>query len=111
MNSKIKTLIAAASLVFAIGGAASSASAATTWQDHHPRRVEVNTRLERQNLRIREERRMHLITAAQAHRLHVADHRTRLEERRMARRDGGHLTRVDQMRLNHRENRISHRIG
>jgi hypothetical protein len=29
----------------------------------------------------------------------------------MARRDGGHLTRVDQIRLNHRENRINHRIG
>ena len=111
MNSKIKTLIAAASLVFAIGGAASSASAATTWQTHHPRRVEVNTRLERQNLRIGEERRMHLITAAQARRLHVADHRTRVEERRMARRDGGHLTRVEQIRLNHHESRISHRIG
>ena len=111
MNSKIKTLIAAASLVFAIGGAASSASAATTWQNHHPSRVEVNTRLERQNVRIREERRMHLINAYQARRLHVADHRVRVEERRMARRDGGHLTRVDQIRLNHRENRISHRIG
>ena len=111
MNSKIKTLIAAASLVFAIGGAASSASAATTWQDHHPRRVEVNTRLERQNVRIANERRMHLITAHQARRLHVADYRTRMEERRMARHDGGHLTRVDQIRLNHRENRINHRIG
>jgi len=111
MNSKIKTLIAAASLVFAIGGTASGASAATTWQDHHPRRVEVNTRLERQNVRIRDERRMHLITAHQARRLHVADYRTRMEERRMARHDGGHLTRVDHMRLNHRENRISHRIG
>jgi hypothetical protein len=111
MNSKIKTLVAAASLVFAIGGAASSASAATAWQIHHPSRVEVNTRLERQNLRIRNERRMHEITPLQAHRLHVADHRVRMQERHDARFNGGHLTRVQRIRLNNHENRISHRIG
>jgi hypothetical protein len=111
MNSKIKTLIAAASLVFAIGGAASSASAATVWQDHHPRRAEVNTRLERQNLRIEQERRMHVLTAYQAERLHMADHRLRFEERRFARHDGGHLTRADQIRLNRQENTISRHIG
>jgi hypothetical protein len=111
MNSKIKTLIAAASLVFAIGGAASSASAATDWQTHHPRRVEVNTRLERQNLRIQQERRMHVLTAYQAERLHMADHRIRFEERRFARHDGGHLTRAEQIRLNHQEGVVSHRIG
>jgi hypothetical protein len=111
MNSKIKTLIAAASLVFAIGGAASSASAATTWQDHHPRRVEVNTRLERQNVRIAQERHMHVLTAYEARRLHMADHRVRIEERHMARHDGGHLTRANQIRLNRQENGINHRIG
>jgi hypothetical protein len=111
MNSKLKTLIAAASLVFAIGGAASSASAATPWQIHHPGRVEINTRLERQNLRIQEERRMHVLTAYQAHRLHMADRRVRFEERQFARHDGGHLTRVERIRLNRQENAISHRIG
>ena len=111
MNSKIKTLIAAASLVFAIGGAASGASAATSWQNHHPRRVEVNTRLERQNLRIQEERRMHVLTAYQARRLHMADHRVRMEERHFARHDGSHLTRAEQMRLNHQENAVSRHIG
>jgi hypothetical protein len=111
MNSKIKTLLAAASLVFAIGGAATGASAATTWQIHHPGRVAVNTRLERQNLRISHERRMHLITRYQARRLHVADHRVRMQERRDARFNGGRLTHVERMRLNTQENRISHRIG
>jgi hypothetical protein len=110
MNSKIKTLIAAASLVLAIGAAASSASAAN-WQDQHPRRAEVNTRLDRQNFRIQQERRMHVLTAYQARRLHMADHRVRLEERGYARHNGGHLTREEQMRLNHQENRINHRIG
>jgi hypothetical protein len=109
MNTKIKTLIAAASLVFAIGGAASSASAAD-WQ-HHPRRAEVNTRLERQNLRIERARRMHVLTAYEARRLHMADQRVRAQERALARRHGGHLTRVEQMRLERQENAISHRIG
>ena len=109
MNSKIKGLIAAAGLAFAIGGVASSASAAD-WQ-HHPRRAEVNTRLERQNLRIEQARRMHVLTAYEARRLHMRDQRVRMEERAFARRHGGHLTRAEQMRLERQENRISHRIG
>jgi hypothetical protein len=111
MNSKIKTLIAAASLVFAIGGAASTASAATPWQNHHPRRVEVNMRLDRQFHRINEERRLGVINRFEARRLHAADYRIRLQERRFARHDGSHLTRAEQMRLNHEENRVSHHIG
>jgi hypothetical protein len=35
----------------------------------------------------------------------------RLEERRMAMRHHSHLTRAEQARLNHQENRLSHRIG
>ena len=112
MNTKIKTLLAAAGLAFAIGGVATSASAATPWQIHHPRRVEVNLRLDRQNERIREERRDRgRSPPPEAFRLHLADHRVRLQERWFARHDGGHLTRWEQARLNHRENFISHRIG
>jgi hypothetical protein len=111
MNTKLKTLIAAAGMVFAIGGVASSASAATPWQMHHPRRVEVNTRLARQNERIRDARLSGKITAAQAFRLHMADQRVRDRERLDALHNGGHLTRLEQARLNQRENHISHRIG
>jgi hypothetical protein len=109
MNSKIKSLIAAASLALAIGGVASSASAAD-WQ-HHPRRAEVNTRLDRQNLRIERARRMHVLTAYEARRLHIAAQRVRMEERAFARRHGGHLTRAEQMRLERQVNSISRRIG
>jgi hypothetical protein len=48
---------------------------------------------------------------ARAHRLHAADHRIRTAERRDARHDGGHVTRHEQARLNHRENHVSRRIG
>jgi hypothetical protein len=81
MNSKIKTLIAAASLVFATGGAASSASAATAWQTHNDHRVVVAPRFEHQNLRIREEMRLRELNLARIHRLHVAAHRARFDHR------------------------------
>ena len=103
-------LIAAMGLTMA-AGAASTASAATGWQDQHPARAEVNHRLANQNHRIREARRDGELNARQAHRLHRADYRIRMEERRMAMRHHGHLTRGEQMRLNHQENRLSHRIG
>jgi hypothetical protein len=107
----LKTLIAAAGLAFAIGGVATTASAATPWQIHHPRRVEVNTRLETQNVRI--DRALHngRINKFQAFRLHMADQRLRNEERWFALHNNSHLTRAEQWRLNHQENRISHRIG
>lgn len=111
MNSTIKTLLAAAGLAFAIGGvAAGGASAATPWQVHHPRRVEVNLRLDRQNERIRHDRLTGKINAYQAFRLHQADQRVREQERWFALHHGGHITRGEQMRLNQRENHISHRI-
>lgn len=103
-------LIAAMGLTMA-AGAASTASAATPWQNHHPARVEVNHRLANENHRIRVERREGVISAREARHLHKADYRVRLEERRMAMRHHGHLTRAEQGRLNHQENRLSHRIG
>ena len=81
MNSKIKTLIAAASLVFAIGGVASSASAAPTWSNHNDHRIVVAPRFERHNLRVREEMRLREMNLARMHRLHVAAHRARFEHR------------------------------
>ncbi|HEX7761293.1 MAG TPA: hypothetical protein VF459_17430 [Caulobacteraceae bacterium] len=100
-------LIAAMGLTMAAG----AASADTAWQSHHPRREEVNHRLANENHRIANERREGDLTARQAHRLHRADFRIRMEERRMAMRHHGHLTRAEQWRLNHQENRLSHRIG
>jgi hypothetical protein len=111
MNSKIKTLFAAAGLAVALAGAATGASAATPWQIHHPARVEVNARLERQNLRIRQERRLGEFNAMQAHRLHAADQRILARERWFAVHHRGHLTRLEQARLNQRENRVSRHIG
>ena len=107
----IRNTLIAASLTAALASfVASPARADTAWQAHHPRREQVNNRLARQNQRIHQQVREGELTRSQAARLHRADWRTRLTERRMARRNGGIITRRQQARLNRRENRISRRI-
>ncbi len=107
---KLRTLlIAAAGLTLAVG-AAGAASADTPWQAHHPRREEVNHRLANQNHQIREERREGDLTAAQARRLHERDYMIRMQERRFARHDDGHITHREQAWLNHRENVVHRHI-
>lgn len=90
---------------------AGSAFAETTWEANHPRRDQVNDRLSNQNHRINQERREGEISRGQARQLHHQDHQIRNEERRMAARDGGHITRFDQRVLNRQENRVSREIG
>jgi hypothetical protein len=108
MNSK--TLLAAiAGLVLTIGGA--GVASAQTFDQTHPRRAEVDQRLETQNRRIDRKVATGEISPMKAHRLHRADRRIRMAERRDARAHDGHITKVEQARLNHRETRVSHRIG
>lgn len=95
-------------LVLATAGAA---FADTPWQEHHPRRDEVNDRLVHQDRRIDREVHEGEVTRARAGKLHRQDHRVRKEERLMASRNGGHITKVEQKALNQQENRISRRIG
>ena len=109
MTLKKNLVLAAVGLAIACG-AASGASAETGWDRHHPRREEVNDRLQHQNLRIRDARHEGELTGWQAHRLHVADRRIRMQERFYAHRHHGHLTRAEQARLNHEENRVSRHI-
>ena len=109
MNTR-KLLIAAMGLAVALGGV-SAASADAAWDNHHPAREQANDRLARQDARIHREHRDGEINSRQAHRMHMADHRIRMSERRFARHHDGHISRAEQERLNHRENNVSHRIG
>ena len=95
----------------ALLGAATSASADTRWQNHHPRREQVNNRLGRQNYRIHQERKEGELTAVQARNLHHQDRQIRQEERAMASQNGSHLTRSEQRTLNQQENEVSRDIG
>lgn len=108
------TFVKAVTVLFAsalVAGAAGSAFADTPWEKHHPRRDQVNDRLENQSRRINHEYREGELSHRQARQLHRDDRGIRHEERRMARRDGGHITRADRYALNQQENGVSRMIG
>jgi hypothetical protein len=77
---------------------------------NHPRRHEVNQRLHNQDRRINHKMKDGDITRRQAERMHHRDHQIRHEERRMAYRHNGHITKHEQYRLNRQENRMNRRI-
>jgi hypothetical protein len=100
------TLIAA---VAALGAA--SALGETEWQKNHPRRTQVNKRLNNQNRRIHNEVKEGEISKGQAANLHRQDRQIRGEERAMASQNGGHITKQEQRTLNQQENGVSREIG
>ena len=95
---KLRNLLIAAMGLSVVAGAAGAASAATPWQHHHPRRVEVNHRLGSLNHQIKVERREGDLSARQAAYMHAKLHRVRVQERRMAAVHRGHLTKHEQIR-------------
>jgi len=108
-RSKVLSVIAAAAFVAA--GALGTAHAETQWEKNHPRRDQVNDRLENQNRRINKEVKEGEITKRQAAKLHSEDRAIRREERTMARLNNGHITKAEQKALNQQENTVSRQIG
>jgi hypothetical protein len=107
---RLRNILIAAIGLAVTAGAAGAASAATPWQTHHPRRVEVNHRLTNLNHAIRVDRRQGALTALQERRLQERTQMIRVQERNFASHNGGHLTRAEQLRLNHQENIVRHHI-
>ena len=105
-------LVLSMALIALLGISTSSfAAGGGKWACHHPRRAEVNARLENQDRRIHKERKEGEITKAQAAGLHKEDHQIRQEERDMASQDNGHITKQEQKTLNQQENQVSKQIG
>ena len=104
-----RTLTFAAALVM-LAGVVGTASAETTWQKNHPRRHQVNHRLNNQDRRIHNDVKNGTLTKGQAASLHKDDHQVRQEERDMASQNGGHITKPEQRVLNKQENGISSQI-
>jgi TolA-binding protein len=77
----------------------------------HPRRHEVNKRLDNQNRRINKEVKEGEISKQEAAKLHKEDRQIRQEERTMASQNGGHITKQEQKTLNQQENKVSREVG
>ena len=107
----VKKIAVTSLLALSVAGFTASSASAMGWRASHPRRAEVNARLNRQDHRINAERREGEITGAQARDLHVADRGIRGEERFDASQNGGHITRGEDRSLNNQENAVSRQIG
>lgn len=105
-----KTLVVLIAAAAGLVGSVSSAQAGE-WKEIHPRRVEVNRRLENQNDRIHREVREGEMSRGEARSLHHDDRQIRQEEHDMASQDGGHITKTEQRVLNQQENQVSRKIG
>ncbi len=106
-----RTSLALALVAFSAASFTVGAMAETPWQRAHPRRAEVNARLDHQNRRIHNEVKSGEISSGQAATLHKEDRQIRREEQAMARQDGGHITKLDQRALKQQENGVSAQIG
>jgi hypothetical protein len=110
MSFPLKRSLTLAATLAVLTAVAGTASADTTWQKNHPRREQVNHRLNNQDKRIHNDVKNGTLTKGQAASLHKEDHQVRQEERDMASQNGGHITNGEQKVLNQQENGISKQI-
>ena len=76
----------------------------------HPRRNEVNKRVDNQRERINEGERTGKLTPEQAHQLRANDHAIKEQEHAEVKANGGHLSKGEQRQLNQEENANSKMI-
>ena len=107
----LKSTIGVALMAAVVAGTAAQVLADTKFQQHHPRREQVNGRLANQNHRINSEVKGGELSPRQGRKLHREDRQIRQEERAMASQNGGHITKSEQRVLNQQENAVSRQIG
>jgi hypothetical protein len=103
-----KFVFLSAALIGVMGFA--EAASAATWAQTHPRRAEVNHRLNHQAVRIAKAEAAGKISPAKASRLLHKDAKLHREERAMASLHHGHITRAEKKALNRQENKVGKRI-
>ena len=108
---KVAVITLATMLVTGFTAGAIAADKDTQFEKKHPRREQVNKRLNHQNRRIHEEVKEGDLTKQQAQALHKDDRQIHQEERDMASQNGGHITKQEQKTLNQQENAVSRKIG
>lgn len=109
LSSKLLSVAVLSAIATTSVGAAVAADG--QWAKDHPRRAQVNERLNNQDKRINKEVKEGEITKKQAAKLHKKDRQIRKEERAMASQNGGHITKQEQKTLNQQENAVSKQIG
>jgi DNA-binding transcriptional regulator of glucitol operon len=109
MNVRRKSLASFLAL-WLLAAAPAVLAGETQWQKYHPRRTQVNGRLNNQNKRINQGTKSGTLTPQQAAQLHHEDGQVRQEERDMASQNGGHITKQEQKTLNQQENQVSKQI-
>ncbi len=107
MDNVAKKLLSVAAVAVTFACLTGTAAADTAWQKSHPRREQVDGRLNNQDRRIHQDVKNGTLSKAQAAALHHDDHQVRQEERDMASQNGGHITKAEQSVLNQQENGIS----
>jgi hypothetical protein len=111
MNPTTRSTIVYTAALLLGSMSAGSFAAEGQFDKTHPRRAEVNHRLNNQDKRIDNEVKEGEMTKAKADRLHKEDRHIRKEERAMASQHDGHITRQEQKKLNRQENAVSKKIG
>jgi hypothetical protein len=111
MNGRLSKSLTVLLITAFFPAAASTVWAETQWEKNHPRRDQVNDRLQNQNKRINRELKEGEITKQQANKLHKEDRQIRQEERDMASQNGGHITKSEQKVINQQLNGVSKQIG
>ncbi len=106
MKTTVFSLLLIAGLAFSANTFAQS-----KFNARHPRRAEVNHRLNKQDGRIHQEVKEGEMSKTQAGALHRRDRNIRNTEKYDASKHNGHLTKAEQLRLNKRENNVSKSIG
>jgi len=106
---KTNHFLVAASIV-ALGLISASGFAQNNFDETHPRRAEVNSRLANQNARVDNKVAEGKMSQGEAAKIHRQDHAIRKEERRDAAANGGHITKAEQVHINHQENHVSREI-
>ena len=111
MTNSIQKLMTLAALAVTFATLSGNVFADTKFQQNHPRRAQVNARLNNQNQRIDTEVKDGQISRKQGAILHNDDHQIRTEERDMASQNNTHITTQEQTTLNQQENGVSKLIG
>jgi len=106
---KTNNFLAALSIV-ALGLTSASVFAQNNFDQTHPRRAEVNSRLQNQNARVDNKVANGKMSKGEAAKIHAQDHAIHNEEKRDAAANHGHITKAEQQHINKQENHVSQEI-